>query len=240
MIPKNFNGFHMIFGQKRDEVTLKLYPNQVPGYVSQGNVPQPSTTLWATSYPDPQECAEFIHEAIMEKIYRERNAPYPGAMLPYGTIATYPVTAPAPVLFAWHVHHRTLVEPLTEPIEKRVAYIRATKPQTEIETRLRLLKPVKGSLPAELIEAWKEFWTVNQYVQQIERQLHNSPFRPPNVSDPISGNWNVDPYKVRLEQESAYREKRYFDALRMHAPEIEALHKVECPDCPWDGRTIFS
>ena len=24
------------------------------------------------------------------------------------------------------------------------------------------------------------------------------------------------------------------------APEIEALHKELCPDCPWDGKTIFS
>ena len=22
-------------------------------------------------------------------------------------------------------------------------------------------------------------------------------------------------------------------------PAIEALHKLECPDCPWDGETIF-
>ena len=24
------------------------------------------------------------------------------------------------------------------------------------------------------------------------------------------------------------------------APEIEALHRQECPDCPWDGTTIFT
>lgn len=52
------------------------------------------------------------------------------------------------VVFAWHVHHETLVEPLTEPIENRIAYIRKDKPAGEIELRLRLLKPVRGSLPA--------------------------------------------------------------------------------------------
>jgi len=29
------------------------------------------------------------------------------------------------------------------------------------------------------------------------------------------------------------------NALREHKPEIEALHAQECPNCPWDGETIF-
>ena len=50
--------------------------------------------------------------------------------------------------FAWHVHHEVLVEPLTEPIENRIAYIKAYKPRHEQATRLRLLRIVKGELPA--------------------------------------------------------------------------------------------
>ena len=75
---------------------------------------------------------------------------------------------------AWHIHHGILWEPLTEPIENRIAYIKSNKPTHEQATRLRLLKKIKGPLP-----------------------------------DPIT-------HKA-----------------------MAALHQIECPDCPWDGSTIF-
>jgi hypothetical protein len=31
----------------------------------------------------------------------------------------------------------------------------------------------------------------------------------------------------------------YYKALEPYLPAINALHAVECPDCPWDGETIF-
>lgn len=33
--------------------------------------------------------------------------------------------------------------------------------------------------------------------------------------------------------------KAYWDAYKAWQKEIEALHKLECPNCPWDGTTIF-
>ena len=27
--------------------------------------------------------------------------------------------------------------------------------------------------------------------------------------------------------------------LQKYADELEALHAAQCPDCPWDGKTIF-
>ena len=59
--------------------------------------------------------------------------------------------------FAWHVHHDILVEPLTEPIKVRREFIRSSKPPHEVATRLRLLKAVKGRLPAKLVEAGKAY-----------------------------------------------------------------------------------
>ena len=47
--------------------------------------------------------------------------------------------------WAWHVHHETLAERLTEPIKNRIAYIKSDKPAHEIDTRLRLLKPMVGT-----------------------------------------------------------------------------------------------
>ena len=49
--------------------------------------------------------------------------------------------------FWWHVHHEVLVEQLTEPLRARINYIKANKPKNEIETRLKLLKPVLGQIP---------------------------------------------------------------------------------------------
>ena len=74
--------------------------------------------------------------------------------------------------FWWHVHHEVLVEQLTEPLRARINYIKTNKPKEEIETRLRLLKPVLGKIPTT-----EKGW--------------------------------------------------------------ERLHKKECKNCPWDGKTIF-
>ena len=49
--------------------------------------------------------------------------------------------------FWWHVHHEVLVEHLTEPVRARINYIKVEKPKEEVETRLRLLKPVLGKIP---------------------------------------------------------------------------------------------
>ena len=68
------------------------------------------------------------------------------------------------VQFAWHVHHDTLLEPLSASIETRIEYIRKYKPLEEQALRLRLLHVVKGPLPRSLVkplatygEAWEVF-----------------------------------------------------------------------------------
>lgn len=47
--------------------------------------------------------------------------------------------------WAWHVHHEVLAERLTESVENRIAYIKSGKPEEEVETRLKLLKPMVGT-----------------------------------------------------------------------------------------------
>ena len=86
----------------------------------------------------------------------------------------------------WHIHHEVLLE-WSDDIQERIDYIKAHKPPHEVETRLRLLKPVQGALPPKLVKA-----------------------------------------------KAAYA-KAYDECL----PQIEALHALECPDCPWNGTTIF-
>jgi hypothetical protein len=113
----------------------------------------------------------------------------------------------------WHVHHGILADPLTEPLRDRVRRIEADKPKSEVETRLRLMKPVRGKLPKAYAEAWKA------YVE--------------------AGGAYVEARKAYVEAGEAYVEatKAYVEAGK--APELLALHAKECPNCPWDGRTIF-
>ena len=40
---------------------------------------------------------------------------------------------------------------------------------------------------------------------------------------------------AKLEEADA----KWREAYAKHMPEIEALHKKEHPNCPWDGKTIF-
>jgi len=100
----------------------------------------------------------------------------------------------------WHVHHDRLVEWCTD-YDGRVEYIKAKKPAEEIETRLRLFKPVAGWIPERLQRADAE--------------------------------WK----RARDEWGRAYAEWERADAECL--PALEALHAVECPGCPWDGKTIF-
>jgi len=111
--------------------------------------------------------------------------------------------------FAWHVHHDILVEPLTEPIKVRREFIRSSKPPHEVATRLRLLKAVKGRLPAKLVEAMKAY---------------------------------DEAWKAYVKAWKAYDEAltAYDEAWKAAMPAILKLHAKECPNCPWDGETIFS
>jgi len=118
--------------------------------------------------------------------------------------------------FAWHVHHAVLVEALREPIKVRQIYIRECKPPEEQELRLRLLKPVCGELPSEVVEAGL---------------AHGEAWRAYD-----------EPRRAYGEAWRAYDEARraYGEAITRNLPAIEALHAIECPDCPWDGHTIFA
>jgi len=59
--------------------------------------------------------------------------------------------------FAWHIHHEILVEPLTEPIENRIKFIKENKPKEEQPLRLKLLKEVKGEIPKSIVKARKAY-----------------------------------------------------------------------------------
>lgn len=113
----------------------------------------------------------------------------------------------------WHIHHDVLMEFLTEPIQKRIRYIERHKRKGEVRTRLRLLKPVKGKLPKSLVEAGVAYcaaWFAYWKSQVAKRRVPCDTLR-----------------------------DTYVKALATGQPKLEALHKLECLNCPWDGNTIF-
>lgn len=52
-----------------------------------------------------------------------------------------------------HIHHETVAEELTEPIERRIDYILAEKPKAEQALRLRLMRPATAAATAEYRKA---------------------------------------------------------------------------------------
>ena len=130
----------------------------------------------------------------------------------------------------WHIHHNTLFEWTYEPIERRIEYIQAYKPEHEQATRLRLLKPVRGKLPDTLIQA--------EAVHGQARAAYNQT----RAAFAQAESYVTAQAGVVLDQAWAtYGQAKaaYDQACQTCLPAIEALHAQECPECPWDGRTIF-
>jgi multidrug resistance efflux pump len=154
----------------------------------------------------------------------------------------------------WHIHHDILVEPLTEPIENRIAFIKANKPKNEVETRLRLMKPVRGKLPklnkaraeldkarAELDKARAEWNKAGAEWNKASAELDKARAE----LDKARAEWNkacAELDKARAEWDKARAElhKAHAEWYKARAaPSVLKLHAKECPNCPWNGETIF-
>ena len=131
--------------------------------------------------------------------------------------------------FYWHIHHDELVEPIIEPIENRIEFIKNYKSPREILIRLHLLKPVMGKLPKAVIEAGNAYKKAGIAFDKAHNAFNKA-------CGPYQKVWR-DCHKAW----SAYLKiKSAYDKVIMaHLPKIEALHKKECPNCPWNGKTIF-
>ena len=156
-------------------------------------------------------------------------------------------------LVAWHVHHDILCEPLTEPIEERIDYIRMNKPKEGIETRLRLLNIVKNQELA--FEAWSEYDIIESKAFSDYRAIRSKAISDYHAItskfgyDATKPNAGSDYLDMTREQWSEYtaiesKARSEFETIISQSKndfneKLNALHQEECPDCPWDGRTIF-
>jgi len=149
--------------------------------------------------------------------------------------------------YAWHVHHDALLELLTEPLEVRAAYIRDYKPSNEHGLRLRLLHPVIGPLSAPVVAALAESARLGAETDRLRAESERLWAESARLGAECA-RLGAECSRLRAESARLWDEgaRLWDESVRMrdegnaaHAAEIEALHRVECPDCPWDGQTIF-
>ncbi len=115
--------------------------------------------------------------------------------------------------FYWHVSHDLLLEWCYD-YEGRVDFIKENKPENERPVRLRLMQPVIGELPTEIVEAGKAYVEVWKAYNEAR--------------------------KAYDEVWKAYNEARkaYDEAIENNLPYLEKLHAKECPDCCWNGKKL--
>ena len=128
--------------------------------------------------------------------------------------------------FYWHVRHDKLLNWCWDYAGRAVC-IKAEKPKGEQGLRLHLLQPVKGQLPEPLVEAGEalqKVWDARQ-----------------KAAEALQERFSRKAWDVYLKAWDALKKAEDIleIALNKYQPEIEALHDQECPDCPWDGRTIL-
>jgi len=157
--------------------------------------------------------------------------------------------------YYWHIHHGILFEQATEPIKNRIAYIKSDKPECEVALRLRLLKPVKDQkrliailtayekVEALALEAYKK-------VEATALEAYEKATAPASEAYKKATAPALEAYKKATAPASEAYKKATAPALEAYKKveatalakrdgAINTLHAKECPDCPWDGETIF-
>ena len=169
-------------------------------------------------------------------------------------------------IYYWHVHHEVLCEALTKPIQNRIDYIRFSKPKDEIETRLRCMTPVLH--PEELPVKWREAYAKRSEAYAKRSEAYAKWSEAYAKCDEADAKWDeadaqwdeayakrseadakldeayakLDEADAKLREADAKLREAYAKSREAYAkclPQIEALHKKEHPNCPWDGKTIF-
>jgi len=127
--------------------------------------------------------------------------------------------------FAFHVHHDVLMEYCTD-YEERVNYIKEHKPRGEQEIRLRLFQLISPArLPRPLVKAGEAYAKTREAYHKALEAHHKA-------------------CEARAYAKAGEAYDKAWEACakawEAYKPQINELHKELCPDCPWDGKTIFA
>ena len=151
-----------------------------------------------------------------------------------------------------HIHHGQVAEKLTEPVERRIAYILREKPKAEQALRLRLMRPVRASARAEYdkvtASARAEYDKVTapalaEYDKimasaraEYDKIMASARAEYDKVTAPALAEYD----KIMAPAWAEY-DKIMAPARAEYKKVTASAHKAICPtlDCPWDGRSIF-
>ena len=134
---------------------------------------------------------------------------------------------------AFHCHHDRLVEFVTN-YDERVAYIKQEKPPAERPLRLRLFQMVPPErLSAGLAEAVNESTRLREESDRLRAEGNRLWEEGHRLWAEASRLWTES---TRLWAEST---RLGVENIAQHMPELLALHAELCPECPWNGQTIF-
>ena len=134
----------------------------------------------------------------------------------------------AKITYYWHIHHDILCEGTTD-IEERIAYVKNNKPTSEISLRLKLMEKVKSPSKLELKEADQKWMEADQKWKEAYQKWEEAVQK-----------WKVADQKWgEAYQKWKEADQKRDEVYRQHKPQLEALHKIEHPNCPWDGKSIF-
>ena len=125
--------------------------------------------------------------------------------------------------YYWHVYSDVLLGWYNN-YDEEVDYIRNRRSLNEQLVHLRLFKPVKGRLPNEVIETGQAYGKAEQAYNDRARQASYKTWQA----------YDRARWKAWYEAWKAYE-----NTLNDNKAAIEKLHSIECPNCPWDGNTIF-
>ena len=125
--------------------------------------------------------------------------------------------------YYFHLHHDVLLE-LSWNIEERIDYIKATKSQTEQALRLALIKDVTEWMPNN--KAWAAYFEAR--AAYVKARAAYVKARAAYFEARAANN------KASVAYNKAWA--AYFATF-----DVDAFHREHChPNCPWDGKTIFS
>jgi hypothetical protein len=129
----------------------------------------------------------------------------------------------------WLIHHQEMIEPLCQPIQVRVEFIRTEKAAHEIPTRLKSMRPVRGTLPVTLVRA-----ALARARTRAKSDLAEARYIA------IEGRWGISVRtdRARVAANRAYRAsiasaQAWSRAALRFAPAIRRLFQTECADVLW-------
>ena len=163
--------------------------------------------------------------------------------------------------YAWHCHHGVLCELLIDAPEVRISFLLREKAEAEQARRLRLFRP---AVSPEVAEAGRicdaacaeARWIFDALYDETRRICGAACDEAGRIYEAARSEAGASYYKAwRIRNAACSEALRIWDAACAEARRIRdaacdeawrirgaayaEAHARECPDCPWDGKTVF-